>query len=609
MSHRRRASSRSMFLGASLWLAALSPALVGCKDKAEKPQEVVKQTVPLSWAVGEDHFYDVTLSTKTSNGASPVPVELTLKGRLELRFDQAGAERQFVGALKDVQLLDRSGRAYDEAGLLSAELELPFGAVLEAGLIKEYRTPNEGTINSMGFHRQILAALQLQEGPDAAGLTEWDATGLAKVAYEKGASDKEWSWKKLGYEKITVTRTGAAADERQQVQPEIQRAEGRLLLDERGIAEVVRDEATRVKVADNAYFSTQTKLTLKRVAVAPAGRGLLPWKQLVDETTGVPAGQGAPIKSAALVEQVKRGDLELEDVLKILQEVKAKEDRSAGDIRQQASAFRALVAMIRTDDKARKVVLDLVEEGGPSSPVLLDALGSSSSPFGITVLSQLAVNKKVDSEKRSQAAMALLRVQWPNQEALDAVTALTKEAAFREAGMLGLGSFARRFREAGERGLNEAAVVRLEAELKVELKKKSPPPYALLAVANSAESRFFDLVKPFQEHPKREVRDAAFQALRLMKDERVEPLLAEALKSESASDLRAALQAFRPRKTENKAIVKRVVELALEHKEPLVRREAVLVIKKWQPDYPELEATLEQVRATDKDKRVLREAG
>lgn len=55
-----------------------------------------------------------------------------------------------------------------------------------------------------------------------------------------------------------------------------------------------------------------------------------------------------------------------------------------------------------------------------------------------------------------------------------------------------------------------------------------------------------------------------YQALRLMKDPRVEPLLAEGLKSESASDLRAALQAFHPRRTENKVIVGRVTELALE---------------------------------------------
>lgn len=597
-------------VGANLLaLAFAMPLLAGCEDKTEKVQKVEQETIPLAWAVDEDHFYSVTLSTLTSNGAAPAPVALTLKGRLELRFSRVENELRLVAALNDVELLDSKGRPYDEAGVLEGELELPFGAILESGLVKEYRTPSEGTINSMGFRRQILAALQLQQGPELSKLTEWDATGLAKVAYAKGAASGEWSWRKWGYEQITVTRTGAAADERQQVEPDIQKAEGRLVLDDRGIAEVVRDEAIRVKVADNAYFSTQTKLTLKRQAVAPAGRGLPRWRELIPITTGVPAGQGAPIKSAALVEQVKRGDLELEDVLKILEKTKAAEERSVGDVQQQASAFRALVAMIRTDDRARKVVLELVEEGGPSTSLLLDALGSSSSPFGITVLSQLALSKKVDKDRRQQAAMALLRTQWPNQEALDTVIALAKQPDFREFGILGMGTFARRFRDAGERGLNEKAAKSLESELAVELKKKNPPPYALLAVANSGESRFFEMVKPFQTHPKRAVRDAAFQALRLMKDKRVEPLLAEALQSESATDLRAALQAFRPRTTESEAIVGRVAELALEHKEALVRREAVLVIKKWKADFPRLEEVLEKVRATDGDERVLRAAG
>lgn len=592
-----------------LVLALAAPWLAGCEDKADKVETVPRQTVPLKWADGEDHFYAVSLSTETSNGASPVPVQLTLKGRLELRFVQAGADRQLVATLNEVELLDRSGKRYDEAGVLEAELELPFGAIFKGGLVKEYRTPNEATINSMGFRRQVLAALQLQEDADASRMTEWDATGLAKISYTKGSSHKEWAWKKLGYEKVIVTRTGAAADERQQVEPEVRRAEGRLILDERGIAEVVREEATRVKVADNAYFSTQTKLTLKRQAVAPAGPGLPRWNDLIPETTGVPAGHGAPIRSSALVEQVKRGDLELEDILKILESTNKSEDRSASEVKQQAAAFRALVAMIRTDDRARKVVLDLVEKGGPATPILLDALGSSSSPFGMTVLSQLALSQQLEKERRQHAAMALLRAQWPNQEALNTVIALAKEPTFREFGLLGMGSFARRFREAGERGLNEAAVNALEAELKLELSKKSPQPYALLAVANSGESRFFEMVEPFRTHPKREVADAAYQALRLMKDPRVEPLLAEGLESESASDLRAALQAFRPRRTENKAIVGRVSELALEHKEALVRREAVLVIKKWKSDYPELEGTLEKVRKTDNDQRVLRAAG
>lgn len=586
--------------------------LSACDRHESRPEKgALVETVQLEWQTEQEHLYDVEILTQSSTGTSPLPQVLKLQAQLGLRFNRADQQSRLVAQLKNVQLLDRNNRPFDEARVLASELEYPFGAIFEQGLVTEYRSPTEATVNSLGFFRQILAALQLQafESKSGVDLREWDATGLAKVSYSAAspASPGQWLWKKLGYEQVSMTRTGQAADNRQKVVPEIEKAEGRLHFDERGIVEVTRDEVTRVKVADNAHFRTEVKLSLKRTSGTSTPLALPSWDDLIRDTTRVPVGQGEPIKSTALVEQIKRGDLSFDEVLLILQESRD-EKRSEGDVGQQATAFRALVAMLRMEPATRTAVLDAIKKDSSATPVLLDALGSSSIPFSLTVLSQFALSKGTPIERRARAASALLRAQFPNQEALDAVTELAKEPELREHGLFGLGTFTRRFREAGQRALTEEAAKRLERELLVDI-QRGKPTTALLAVANSGDVRFFETVQAQLKAPQREVRDAAIQAVRLMDDARVEPLLVEVLKRNDAGDIRAALHALRPRETKQATTVNAVSQLALEHTEALVRREAVLVLKKWRSDHPEVDATLNKVRATDQDQRVLSAAG
>ncbi len=593
-------------------LVALSAGMtLACEDKDKAVGIEQAETVRLPWSTSVNHFYDVRIATKTSNGVSPLPQVLNLRALLELRFSNENSELQLIAQLKDVRLLDRHDNPIDETRILASELELPFGAIFKKGIVTEYRSPTQGTLNSMGFRRQIIAALQLQDFEKAkkVEVVEWDATGRAKVSYTQVGESPNgaWNWTKTGYEEVVATRTGPLSDARRKIAPEIKKAEGRLEFDDQGIVQVTRDEVTRVKVADNAFFSTDTEFSLKRVSAEPNSKGLPSWNELIKETVRIPVGQGEPIKSTALVDQIKRGDLEFDEVLAILNGA-SDTKRSNSDVSQQATAFRAMVALIRTEESARKAVLDAIKDGSPAAPILLDALGSSSTPFALTVLSQFATSKEAAVEKRARAASALMRAQWPNREALDAVTELTKEPELREHGLLGMGTFIRRFRESRKRTLGDEAVKRLDRELRADI-TKGKPTTALLAVANSADTHFFDLVLPLQKGGEREVRDAAIQAVRLMEDKRVEPLLLNILQRNDAGDIRAALHAFRPRQTENQAVFAQVSKLALDHGEALVRREAVLVLKKWRSEHPKLNETLEKVRSTEEDKRVLREAG
>jgi HEAT repeat protein len=136
--------------------------------------------------------------------------------------------------------------------------------------------------------------------------------------------------------------------------------------------------------------------------------------------------------------------------------------------------------------------------------------------------------------------------------------------------------------------------------------KRGKPSSALLAIANSGAKEFYDDVLPLQSSDDAGVRDAAIQAIRLMQDARVEPRLVELLQSKNAGDLRAALHALRPRSPEKDSTVSAVERLALDAEEPMVRREAVLVLKKWQESKPAVSKVLDRLKAKETDERVLR---
>jgi len=600
-------SFRSLSRASRVTLLSCFCLIAGCETPSgQKGVSETAKKLPgpqLNWKAGTVAVFEVQLDMATASTTSPLPQEMRVLGRLALRSEPRAEGLRLVAQLFQVRVLDHKGNTIDEAGVLVGELEQPFGAEYKDGLIARYRQPRATTFSSVGIRRQILAAFQLAQADKEGVRFEWDGTGKSEVHYkpQSGATSTEgtWSWNKKRYLEVLMTQSGSAKNDRYKLLPEMKRGEGTLLLKAGEPTEIQRNERIEVEVSEGLRMSVTTALSLKRVQGSKQSPPT--WQTLTKSTRPVPVGRSEPIKDTRLVDSVKRGTLKMEEALKLITGPTSPENMA-----EKSVASRAIVSMLRSEPTTVSVFLKRLSQGDKASLALLDLLGSASTPRAIDILSEMALNKKLETTVRLRAATGLIRAQWPNEKSLDTVIVLSREPKFREHGLLGVGTFIRRWRQAGEREWLKKGVEFLRKEFDASVAKDDPVP-ALLGIANSGSALFFDDVLPLQSHPKKGVRDAAIQAIRLMKDKRVEPRLRELLARKKAEDLRSALHAISRIKPKDHATILAAITL-VKHTNADVRREAVLALKTWEPDWPEVTPVLKEVRAKETDKRVLQAA-
>lgn len=590
-------------------LLFLSLAASGCRaDKPESEQKPAAAPAPPTiqpgpvWALDRPLVYELNLSTLSDQGQSPMPLFLHLKAELELTVRQSGSGRLAFVRLLHPALLDHAQRPLRGAEQLLDELSAPFGLEFSGSDLVAYYEPAGVTAQTAGYRRQLAALFQL---PSSSGgnVGEWDATGLARVAYEKKDAAGVFSWKKTDYERVVLAltrRDDTISTER--LRPNIKEGRGTLRLDAVGLVELERHEAIELPLTDGRQLRTEVDVRLKRQRQGELTRASAEELGLFEPAHRVAVG--VPVKIGEQNwDEVMVGGRTFLQVIEGLEKL-AKDSHTDGEkVEERAALFRALVGLFRLQAQTVDLAAQLVRKNSALSETLVDALGIASTNASLKTLGELALDEKVPEKLRLRSGTAFVRAPKPTPLALDLCEKMMQKPALREHGLLGTGTFTRLLRASGDVQTAERGVATLRRALE-QAKRSGDRVVVLLAISNSAESAFYEAVLPYQDDPDARVREAAIQAIRLMPDARVEPRLASLLERKDTADVKAALQAFGRREVENRANVSTVLSLAAKHEQGPVRREAVLTLVKWRERWPEVEGTIRDRHDHDPDERV-----
>ncbi len=543
----------------------------------------------------------------SDTGQSPVAVLLTLTAKLEVTFRAAPHGTQAEVTLRDVQLLDHAQRPAEGTASLLRELAKPFGFELTtAGQLAAYYEEIERSPYASGYRRQIASLFQFAP-LGATEAREWDPTGLARIQYGRSA-DGGQSWKKLSYERVLLAQSRQDdAIDASKVKPEVVSSEGTQRFDSQGLLELQRHEQLRAALTTDKSITTSVKVSLRRLGASAASAPPNPELFVMGRRT--PVDEPIDSKRRVNFDEVMIGQHTPAEVLaQYAKWAKAPTGIDSVPAAERATFFRALVGLLRTKPETLDLVRKAIDSGSPARDPLVDALGAASTAECSLVLSDLVFAPKSSMPLKVRAATALIREPEPNEAALSTLERMLADETFREHGVLGLGTFARLFRQQGNEALANRATSRIQQELE-GAQTAAAQAQVLLAIANSGATALYERAIAAQGSKASEVRHAAIQALRLMDDPRVEPRLVELLGAEDEGDVQSALQALGRRETSTETLVKRVEEIASTHAAAMVRREAVLVLIKWREKWPRVEPVLVRCAEKDADKRVREAAG
>jgi hypothetical protein len=267
-------------------------------------------------------------------------------------------------------------------------------------------------------------------------------------------------------------------------------------------------------------------------------------------------------------------------------------------LQQQGRAFTALAALIRSDKKNVPLAVAGVRARSPALRGLLDALASAGTAEAQAALVSLMNDAKLDLALRRAVASSLMRTERATPESVSALEAhIGVDDTLHVFALYGLGTIARRLRDAGEAPRAQAIVDGLVAQLaKVSL--PSDQVDVLRAIANSGGVNAFEAVRPYLDAKPRSVQVAAIDALRLMARPEVDGIIAERLGRSDAELQNAALDAISVR-TPSAALASALVQSASSAVKPALRLKAVQIMARWLPQRPELRQSLEGLASSD----------
>lgn len=577
---------------------------VGCDQQDSSPSSSIEQAKPhpALWLDDQSASYTFALTSSTSLGGLPSSGAVEVVGKVRIS-SQAGSDGVMTLNFRPSDLsLTRPSDADKEAvkGLLE-DLEQPFGVELKQGALVAYLEPEGSALLAFGLRRQLaVLAQRAQPGKPGAeewtGL-EWDASGQAQVSYKMDPTKPGTSlWKKTGYKKTLANQASHAALQEQSWEPEVIKSEGFISTDNLGVVAIERSESLRTEMTPGQYLQSSYVAKLKRLESSKAPQPPAP-EDVIRRTAGSPL----PPMDTSVLDAIRFAGKTWDEVLASLPSEKS---GSKASFSARQAAFNGFVGLFRTDEENIKKAQVLIDARDPRSSTLLRALASASTESSLKVLSGISLNKARPAAERASAAATFLRAEVPPPSAVKTLEKFVDDPLLKETGLLGLGTFGRLWRKAGQTEAAEKAALRLAAELK---RAKSPEEQerCLFAIANSGDARFFERAVELQSSSDPKVREAAIQAIRLMKEDRVEGTLTALLQgTQKPAEQVSILAALAQRKRVSEATVK-LVESSTDAKlDAEVRRQAVLTLGAWRAKWPRVLDVLKRLATSDTDARV-----
>jgi HEAT repeat protein len=268
------------------------------------------------------------------------------------------------------------------------------------------------------------------------------------------------------------------------------------------------------------------------------------------------------------------------------------------DLQERAGAFRAMAAILRAHPERIPSAVAEIRKKGRAARTLIDALATANTSESVAALVKLVNDESLDDDWRGASARGLIRVKLTTPESVAALTSLLEQPKLRVHALYGLGSVARRLEEEGRTRESQAVIQTLLRELK---KKQSPTSTAqtLRGISNSGLTSALESVTPFLQAPSEEVRAAAVNALRLMKDSRVDTLLVQALLTDTKKSVRRAAAEGTSLREPSETLITGLQNAVTADPDVKVRRQVLDTLIAWLPSHPELKVSLEAVAQKD----------
>jgi hypothetical protein len=598
----------SRIVAANLFgLSLLSVSILGCDEEVKKAPAVPSSApVPAPWHPGRGAEYTFSVLSMTQMGKMPASGRVEVKGKVALVAEAlaGGGVRLHLrpSAIELVQPKNVNESVVEE---LQTDLGRNFAVDLRAGVAEAYLEPEESSLMAFGVRRQ-LAALAQRVDPKSASATswkgeEWDSSGLAQIEYAADpAKPGTYRWTKKGYSQVLATRGAESALQEQTWKAEVAASEGTIELDASGVVSIERKEILKTELMPEQFLRSDYEARLRR---------LTDWREekapSVEELERRKVDAPPPKMDTSSLDAIRFSGRSWEEVIATLAEnTGSKGQPSKTEFSARQSAYHALVGLLRSDSKNVEKAKTLIDKKDPRSSTVMRTLAAASTSETLGVLASMSLDASRPLAERQGAAAMLLRAENPPPELVETLVQHLKVPEMKEHGLLGLGTFSRRWRIGGHEKAAARAAELIAAQLK-SAKTSEEKKLALLAVANSGDGSLFDQAKAFQVSDDPEVREAAIQAVRLMKDKRVEPLLVSLLeKAEAQSEVVTILSALEQRKRVEERTVALVEKRTKPESDAVVRRQAAITLGKWRDQWPRVAKVLETLAKSDPDARV-----
>jgi hypothetical protein len=623
------------FAGLGL-IAASSCAAPGAQTSRDQPAPVasvaparpalVTPTRTRGYAQGERYRYAAKLSTAVRFHQDQTVFDFDLVGHVELTPVSITAEEVCLYAtMEDARVVNRTPEKEEELEQLTRELRASGGFfTLSGDRLSELRVPEALSPMAATVYRHVAAGLQFAHAPDDSRrytVEEYDATGRYLADYERGATSNVWRKSKQRYTKL-LSHTASADVSTSAFLPEIVRSQGEVRLTANGRPEHVKliDElilkGAQVPVASTVGIELEAKPPLP-VRGTPDLASLLTRtrRYLAEEPVADPT-------AARALDDARIGTLDFDTIVRELEKlsraqkpVVVSDDPAAvthdptddaskrETTAEEARLFGALAALFRKEPGAVTRAAALVRAKSPVASVVMDALGSASTPEAHRALASLLAAKSGDAETRGRIIHALARVRKPTAEATLALKSVLEKEPFQAGALYGLGTHARLLRDDGRTAEASALGEFLTARLTRAVGRPSLVT-VLRAIANSGYDGALARVRPYLDDERDAVRSAAVRALQSMRDPSVDRLIAARLGDDASKDVRLSAIAAARLREPNDALANAVAGAGSNAAEPHIRYRAVETMARWVTKRPALRDTLERIARNDTEERI-----
>ncbi len=585
-----------------------------------------------AYRTGRTYGYEVEMSSDSTVGsrAESKQFAFDLAGEMEVTpLERSEKRAKLILRFAQVKLSGSEDPAARERfERVARELQRPSVFTYQNGAVTEAALARNLEALTVGIMRNLAGALQAPAGLAGGSevtVSEYDATGRYLAKYQPGDEPDTYRKRKLSYESLIMDSLLQSATFGKEVPaPEIVQSRAQLRITAGRLAELRAQERLELPLVAGSELSVQTATALTAIGDRPAVA--VDRVALATDTERLAAD--APYRSQSArfdFNSIKIGGRGFDELLSMLESLATRRSqleptdrKSTGEIDpdkqeeikrwtgEQNRVLTAMATLLRTEPELTGRATAAIRAGSPAHRVLIAALGSAGAEASQRALLELMKDDDLSDDDRNAAGRALIRTKTPTDASARALQGLLDDRHWHQYAILGLGTYARLFRDAGRTGEHERLGRLLLARLRLSSSAGARAD-AFSALSNSGYAGMLDAVSEYFDHPDARTREHAVRAIRLTRHPEIERIAITKLEDAAPGVRRAALDiAERVEVTEQLAHAVRRV--ALDDQSANLRMSALRVLVGWKDRMPAVQTAIEQIAVKDASEPIRRVA-